>query len=480
MKIIKYSISMVICLVLFVSCNKDFIELTPPTSLPPTNYYKTEFEIKSAVAGVYGTLRTVFSYDYTYGELPSDNTQTYSESEAGIGIWDKMTWNPTSTSANWINHYNTIAQCNIILGKIDGVTFANVATKTQYIAEVKFIRALIYFNLVKYFGDVPLVLNEITNDTEASSYSRNPVADVYKQIEKDLFEAETGVPATYSVSSDKGRVTAGAVKSLLGKVYLYEQKYQLAETKLKEVVALSPSTYDLITNYADVFSTTNEYNKEIIFSVQYSRIAVGSGEGSYFASYFTPQPAGITIQVAGGASFNIGTLDLYRSFEKGDLRKNLVGVYTKGLSDSAQFYYYTRKFLDTPPASGEGENNWIVIRYSDVLLMLAEVLNEQPGKTSEALTVLQNVRTRAGLKTDMSLNQVNTRTLIKRERRVEFCHEGQRWSDLVRWNDYLSVMTNFKTKFNVPSMAIDANKKLFPIPQREITLNPKLTQNQGY
>lgn len=477
----KYKMYFIATLLLLAACKKSFIDLTPPTGLPPANFYKTEADIKSAVTGLYSSLRTVYNNYYLLNEMPSDNTQTYSESEAGIGIWDKMTWNAgnTEVSATWNNHYNTIAQCNIVLEKINDISFSNPVSKSQNIAEAKFIRALMYFNMVRYFGDVPLVLKVINNDAEANAYTRNPAAKVYAQIEKDLTEAEPGVPISYA-ATDRGRVTSGAVKSLLGKVYLQQKKYPQAENKLKEVTALSPSEYDLLPNYADVFSISNEYNKEIIFTIQYSRVTVGVGEGSSFAVWFAPQPSGNTI-VSGGstASYNIGTIDLYRSFQTDDSRRNMIGIFTNGLTDSVKFYYYTKKYLDNPPSVTDGENNWIVIRYSDVLLMLAEALNEQ-GKNFEALDYIQKVRTRAGLSTNLTLDQTATRALIKKERRNELCFEGHRWQDLIRWNDYVTVMTNFKKNYNVPSLAINADKKLFPIPQRERTLNGNLAQNQGY
>lgn len=480
MKLKEYKMALLSLVFLLCSCQKDFVDLTPPSILPVQNFYKTELDIKTAVTGTYGLLRTNYGAYYLLNEMPSDNAQTYAESEAGIGVFDKLTWQASSAElANlWIDHYNTIAQCNTVIEKADGVTFANSATKDQYIAEVKFIRALMYFNLVRYFGNVPLVLKVLTTEAEAYSYKRSPVAEVYTQIEKDLKDAETVLPVVYSLSGtsnpDLGRATKGAAKALLGKVYLQQKKYGDAEIKLKEVVAMSPSTYDLLTNYADIFSTTNEFNKEIVFTIQYSRVVPGAAEGSNFAVDFLPQTMpNPPIKGGTASSYNIGTVDLYNTFEPGDLRKDLIGVYNNGATN----YYYTKKFQDRDaPSRAEGENNWIVIRYADVLLMLAEALNEQ-NKPNLALLEVQKVRSRANLTTNLLLNQTDTKALIKKERRVELCYEGHRWPDLIRWDDYVTVMTNFKAAYNVASMNIDASKKLFPIPSREIALNPNLGQN---
>jgi starch-binding outer membrane protein, SusD/RagB family len=474
-----YKITLFFLLVTVMSCREGFIDITPPTALPPENFYKTEADMKSAVIGVYGSLRNIYSTYHLLNELPSDNTQSYSESEAATGLFDKLSWLATTDelSGQWNTHYNTIAQCNNVLEKIEAISFANAATKAQYTAEVKFIRGLMYFNLAKYFGDVPLVLKVLKTEEEGYTYTRSPLAEVYVQIEKDLKDAETILPTAYAATTDRGRATNGAAKALLGKVYLHQNKYAEAEAKLKEVKALSPTIYDLVAgaNYADIFSITNEYNKEIIFTVSYSRATSGVGEGSAFAYQFLPQPSGRTlVNNVTPNSFNMGTADLFNAFEAGDIRRNMITLYTTGGN-----YYYTRKFTDNPPANNEGENNWIVIRYADVLLMLAEALNEQ-GKTSEALTTLQLVRTRAGLAANLTLNQLITRALIKNERRVELCYEGHRWQDLVRWNDYVTVMTAFKAKYNVAAINIVPERRLYPIPLRERTLNPKLTQNPGY
>jgi starch-binding outer membrane protein, SusD/RagB family len=476
MKQTLYKIAIAFLLLAMTSCGKDFIDITSPTAVPPDDYFETEADIKSAVTGVYGT---IYASYYLLSEMPSDNTQSYGESEASIGTFDKLTWLATNTdlSSQWNNLYNTIAQCNNVLEKIEGISFAAAATKAQHIAEVKFIRGLMYFTLIKYFGDVPLVLKVLKTEEEGYSYSRSPVTEVYAQIEKDLKDAEIALPTTYTSTADRGRATNGAAKALLGKVFLHQSKYADAETKLKEVTAQSPTTYELLptASYADVFSITNEYNKEIVFTVSYSRATSGVAEGSAFAYQFLPQPSGRTIvSNTTPVSFNIGTPDLFDAFEAGDIRKNMIVLFTTG-----DRYYYTRKFTDNPPAVNEGENNWIVIRYADVLLMLAEAQNEQ-GKTSEALTTLQPVRMRAGLPTNLSLNQSDARTLIKNERRVELCYEGHRWQDLVRWNDYVAVMTAFKTKYNVPSISITPERKLYPIPFRERSLNANLSQNPGY
>src|SRR6218665_754512 len=478
-KVIAYIATMATAMTI-ASCHK-FIDLTSPTLLPPDKFYKTEADIKLAVTGTYSLLRANYSTYFCMNEVPSDNTEGRPGSENVMGVWDKLAWNASTTVLEniWINYYNTIAQCNLVLSKIDGVTFVSAAAKAQYVAEMKFIRALMYFELVRSFGDVPLVLDVVANDAQAFSYFRKPVRDVYAQIEKDLQEAESGVKEVYTSVGDKGRVTSVAVKALLGKVYLYQKNYPQAESKLSE--AVKNENYGLMPNPADVFSIADEYNEEIIFTIQYTRSLVGANEGSSFANQFLP-----TLSKLNGltnSSENIGSIDLYRAFKPGDKRKDLIGVYIRLSSTdsaSANFEYWTRKFFDKPPSNTDGENNWIVIRYADVLLLYAEALNEQ-GKRELALEEVNKVRVRAGVRAlAKTLDKEQTLAAIKNERRLELCYEGHRWPDLVRWGDFMDVLNAYNTKYWGGAFPPKEFNKLFPIPNRERVINPALTQNEGY
>ena len=477
----KYMISVRTSLaagLLFVagSCGKSFVDIIPPEALPVTQFYKTESDIRSAVTGTYADLRGIYDTFWVYGELPSDNTQTFSESEATYGVYDKLSWLPSSGEvANaWNNGYRAISHANVVLDKIGGVTMAE-ATKSQYTAELKFIRALMYFNLVRQFGDVPIVLKEVTSEAEAYSYARSPAAEVYAQIEKDLLDAEKVLVPKYT-GANIGRVTSGAAKSLLGKVYLQQGKWAEAEAKLAEVIAAG--TYRILPAVTDVFGVGKDNNDEIVFAVQY--INGGFGEGNTYAYTFAPQSAPITKVSAN--SYNIGTRDLYDAFEPGDTRRDLYGgVYTNG----AAFYYWAKKFVDpTIVLKNEGQNDWPVLRYADVLLMYAEALNNN-GKTATALLQLTDIRKRGGLAPLTGLSQVDTQLAIERERRVELCFEGHRWYDLIRWKKEVATMAAFREKYKtadptIANISVNEFKKLLPVPSREVSLNPNLAQNPGY
>jgi hypothetical protein len=455
---------------------KDFVNLTPQDIIPVTGFYKTEADLQGALTGAYGSMRAVYNGYFQFTELPSDNTRTISSSEVGYGQFDKLNWviNNGNIASAWNQHYTVIAGANVTLGHADDVSYANPVTKTQLVAQAKFLRALMYFNLVRFFNDVPLVLTEIKSQAEALDLVRTPAAQVYAQIEKDLGDAEKDLPASYN-AANVGRATSGAAKALLGKVYLQEKKWDLADAKLAEVVALPQYQLPDVNN---IFGVGKDNNAEIIFACQY--YSSGNGEGNSFAYNFAPVLANVTTVSA--ASTNLGTKDLNDAFEAGDLRKAafLTAFGTGNATD-----YYAKKFVYNVLAVNEGDNDWPILRLADVLLMYAEALNNN-GKTAQAIPLINRVRTRAGLASKpLTLSTADTQLAIEQERRVELCFEGHRWHDLIRWGKATSTMQAFRAKYltfdNANSgLAPNTYRELFPIPQVEVLLNSKLTQNPGY
>jgi hypothetical protein len=490
------------------SCRKDFVDLSSPTAIAADNFYKTQADINTAVTGVYGELRSYYDLYWSMTELPSDNTVIDAPSLASFGQFKTLTWNASDgqVQSRWaggsaIGAYTIIADANNVITHAPDVTM-DATLKARYIGEAKFLRALMYFNLARFFGDVPLVLKPITSEADgyanetrtaltaaptASSIVSN-AARIYAQVEQDLQDAAATLPATYAAATDMGRATSGSANALLGKVYLYEQKWSQAVTTLGPLAAAgNPYGYQLLPNYADVFSPTNRNNKEMVFSVQY--ISSGNSEGSSYTVYFLPQESGNSLIAPAPSSYDLGSKDLYNAFEPGDLRMpTCIRTFTSGNST----YYYTAKFFEPSIKSlYEGNCSWPVIRYADVLLLYAEALNES-GNTPGALLALQQVRTRAGLTTDLTLDQAATRTAVQKERRIELCFEGHRWWDLIRTDQMVPVMTAFAAGngSGIPGSAIQigtqyAFKALYPIPQSEINLVKgkglnTLPQNFGY
>ncbi|CAL1517217.1 RagB/SusD family nutrient uptake outer membrane protein [Chitinophaga sp. MM2321] len=476
MKTRKYKF---IGIALFMLCQhigcKDFVDLKSPTVVNRDEFFKRQSDFTAAVNGLYSNLRSYYNGFYVVGEIPSDNTEANGYT-LGFADMDQQTWlsNNSSIQGSWLSAYSAIARANIILGRIDGVTM-DAALKEQYKAEAKFVRALMYFNLTQFFGDVPLVLQEVKTEAEAYTYLRETSDKIYAQIETDLLDAIAGLPATYT-GADIGRAAKGAAQGLLGKVYVTHKKFDKAIPVLEDVIG--SGNYKLEDSYEGLFKVENRNNKEMLFSVQY--LGNGNGEGSNFCITFAPFGSGTEITTGGNpAGANQGTLDLFNAFEAGDLRKSVaIAEYplTKAL--------YTRKFMDRPIAANEGNNNWPVLRYADVLLLYAEALNEN-GATDDAFGPLNEVRERADLGDLSGLDKIALRAAIQQERRVELCFEGHRWFDLLRTGNMVSVMTAYKEKYKgiaylVEYYDVNANKALFPVPFRERNLNPNLTQNPGY
>ncbi|MDP3912507.1 MAG: RagB/SusD family nutrient uptake outer membrane protein [Bacteroidota bacterium] len=470
-------------------CNNEFLELAPPSQLSVESYYKTAEQIEFAVNGAYSTLQTGNMYQnwYVLAEIPSDNTtNNLSGSVTDQDEFDKFyirTTNPFLANF-WNESYKGINKCNMVLAQIDGVTMEN-SRKEQLTKEVKFLRGLMYFNLVRVFGGVPLVTSTI-QITEAYATARSTQAETYNQIIKDLTDAET-LPATYS-GNNIGRVTSGAVKALLGAVYMTMKDYPKGESKLAEVV--SSGQYLLLENtpgslnssgYEKIFDPNNHNHKESIFDVQFKK--GGFGEGSGFANNFAPENSGTSVVTVGGTSGNnIPTADLDNAYEAGDLRKefSMASSYIDNKTGNTVSIRHVKKYRDTPYQSGDANINFPVIRFADVLLMYAEALNEN-SKTTEACTLLNKVRRRGfGYQsTEASPKDFNTtdkaafRDKVLHERRVELAFECHRWFDLVRTGRAVDLLKSKGFKVNETQL-------IFPIPQKQIDINPNIMVQNGY
>lgn len=464
----------------FTGCKEKFLDLAPISSASTATFFKTQADMITAINGAYATLQAGGQYGnyYILGEIPSDNTTpVLSGSVTDQDEFDKFyirTTNPVLL-ARWNDGYRGIYRTNTVIDRIGAVAM-NETLKARITGEAKFLRALMYFNLVRVFGDVPLVLKEIADPSEGYDYGRTPASEVYAQIIKDLSEAQQALPDSYS-GSDMGRATRGAAKSLLGKVYLTNKQYAEAAAVLKEVI--DSGIYDLLPTYATVFNPANKNSKESIFDVQYKKGLVPR-EGSGFGNSFAPENSGNAVVQFGGGGNNRPTPDMEQAYEPGDLRKNIsmATSYTNAQGNKVD-YYFVKKYLDAPVVSGDSDDNWPVLRYADVLLMYAEALNES-GKTSEALPFVNRIRKRAGLNDLTISSQGDMRMAIEQERRVELAFEGHRWFDLLRTGRALPVLQAKAAAIGIKTN-LTANNLIWPIPQSQIDINPsKIKQNPGY
>ncbi|MBD2751268.1 RagB/SusD family nutrient uptake outer membrane protein [Spirosoma validum] len=487
----KYtSFVFVLAFLLTTSCRKEFIELTPVSTVSVDVLYKTDKDFQDAVVGVYSGFRIPYQNFWQFGDLRGDDTKhDLANGLESIRVDNFLTdYNDNILLTSWRGYYSAITNANAILAKIADANPAVVTNKDRHIGETKFLRALAYFNLVRIFGDVPMVTTPITTE-QAYQTGREKVDKIYDElIIKDLLDAEAKLPVKYT-GADVGRATRGAAKALLGKVYLTRKDFVKAEEKLKDVTTLG---YVLLKNYNDLWDyTKDEHHSEYIFDIEY--LAGGLGIGSTFTNTFTLefQSGGSALVnelsriygILPGATAASGgnpTAAMFAAFDPKDLRKD-VSVATGVIGADGKFVAlsttgvtsFSKKYMAPLKANNDSPANWKVIRYADVLLMLAEAMNEN-GKTTEALTYLNMVRQRAGVAAYAGLTKDDFREKVYLERRLELYLEGHRWFDLVRTGRALTVMAPFGMK---PYMTV------FPIPltELEIIRNPAVfAQNPGY
>ena len=312
---------------------------------------------------------------------------------------------------------------------------------------------------------------------------------MYDQIEKDLAFAELNLPVTQT-GANLGRITKGAAQGLLGKVLLTQKKYADAATALKKVI--DGNSYALQATYANIFLTTNEMNTEILAAARYTK--GGLGVGSYFSTWFMPVlPAAVALTVNGnvgvGQQFNSVDPDLVAAFTASGASDVRAAASFGASGTGTATLYYTKKYNDIPTTAFDAENDWIILRYADVLLMYAEAVNEAGGPNALALDAVNRVIRRSrglpvatpapAVDLAATISPADLRTRLELERRLELNFEGHRWFDLVRTDRALPVMNAFFTRTGSASR-LDNNKLVFPLPIQEIQTNPILTQNPGY
>lgn len=482
MKYLKIYLSALVA-IFIVSCKDDFLNLQPISSAASENFYRTAEDMNIALNGTYAALRRqgISINNYVFGEISADNT--YPVASGSVTDQDEFdrfyirTTNPF-LSTRWNDGYNAISRANIVLERIEPVEMDD-QLKRRYIAEAKFLRAFVYFELVRTFGDIPLITKSLISDlNEAYDYGRDAASAVYAQIETDLSEAEADLPVAYT-GGDIGRVTQGAAKALLGKVYLTQNKLPEAIAKLKEVIDLN--VYDLV-SYPGAFDLAQKNGREAVFEIQF---AAGMGIGNPWPNAFAPQNSGNAVINFGGGGNNRPTQDLIDAYEPGDIRRDfsLATSYVNADGQTIQDVF-VRKYRFNPALNNDNANNIPVIRYADVLLMYAECLNEQGYEANgEAFSYLNSIRERAGLAAksaaDIS-NQEAFRLAMEQERRVEFAFEGHRWYDLVRTGRAITVINSKAQEINLVA-PITENNLVFPIPQSQIDINQgRITQNPGY
>jgi starch-binding outer membrane protein, SusD/RagB family len=453
----KYSqkISLLFLSLLLTTACQDQLDLTPISGISVDTYFNNPTEVKSGVYAMYDGLQAIPLREFAVTEMRSDNTNT----NLHEGDWrqlESLDVLPTNSAVSlyYASCYNAIFRANLVLENLDVVT--SDTDRKLYEGEAKFVRALTYFNLVRAFGGVPLI-DKVILASESYSYARATEQEIYSLIISDLTTAKNQLTGRSGVP--EGRATTGAAAALLAKVYLTTKDYANAKSLLDALVA--GTEYALRPVYRDVFYT--ERNVEIIFAMQY--INDNAAESQDYSREFT------TSGTARG--LNYPTSNFKAAVTAGDLR-------------IATLYHPTRtsevgKFVTTSTNLTYCGNDWIVLRFADVLLMHSESILAGANATSdlEAIKSYNKIRVRAGLSvlpTDGSGSL--TSQMLLDERRVELAFENHRFYDLIRFGVAESVLGAFAT---AEGFTFTPSDLLLPIPQREVdTSFGSITQNPGY
>lgn len=441
-------ITLLVMGILISSCGEDYLDPAPVSNIGSNGFYKNEAEVEAAVINIYDGLQLAVQREWALTEMRSDNSKTRS-SEGEWAQFENLDVKSTnSTVANyWAMFYNVIFRSNSVLENLD----AAGPSATQFEGEAKFTRALSYFNLVRLFGDVPLI-DKVISPTDTDYFDRDSTADVYALIVSDLQTAILNLDNSY-----KGRASKAAAQALLAKVYLtLGNNYGEAQSLCEAVMG---SGFSLV-GFHDVFYS--ERSSEIIFAVEYvNDIAADSQD---FSLEFTQDG-----RVRG---LNYATPELVQAFtDFGGAIRTQESIILDAVNS-----YRCGKFISNSTANQQNGNDWIVLRYADVLLMHVEAIMAGADVTSSSTAVasFKKVRDRAGLPTGSSI----TKEDLLNERRVELAFENHRWFDLIRLGVADSVLGTFATANGIVFTSSDL---LLPIPEREIGVSfGKLTQNPGY
>lgn len=508
-----FAIYIIAVVILVSSCAKDLNQV-PLSSGTTTIFYQQPSDFIQAINATYNALRAYPDRLLNLSEIRSDNI--YGVSVAGRD-WDPINNFTQGIAPNvyveeaWNIDFNGIFRANTLLDQLtqNAAKAGSPALVTRLQAEARFLRAFFYFDMVRYYGKLPIIDRPVT-PAESITIERSPVSDVYALIISDLQFAIANLPTNYSgtfpsyTATDVGRATKFAAEATLARVYMTRSsptydiegpglglnEWGLALPLLQDVITNGGFVFN--TNYANIFSYTNQnptVNKEAVFDVMYitgqspvlgATYVWGLAPQNYFNSLGSNSQSNGSLEIIPVAT------DLMNAYETGDVRKAFT-VYTAGYTylgstESRPFY---KKWLDVTKAPTTSRFDWaenfIAIRYTDVLMMKAECIlrGATPGNQSDVDGIVNQVRNRAGLTpiTNVTLAQLFD------ERRKEFAGEGLRWFDLQRSGNLITIMNAWKVKEDVQNKVgtVVADYVIYPVPQSQLDAKPGLyKQNKGY
>jgi len=483
------------------SCSDSFLELKPRGSDLEENYYKNRQEAYNGLVAVYDVVGFQSS-SYTTKILASSAASDDHFAGGGgssdlpnIQAWSNYSLNPAVGPQEdlWRRGYMGIMRANVLLEKLPNIPMGD-EEKSRFSAEAKFLRAYFYFDLIRYFRNIPLILSPLVGDAIYQTTQATP-QEVYAAMEKDLVEAIVDLPINLNLSTEAGRASQGTARALLGKVYLQQEKFNQAAEQFKEVNGepgqSSKYGYKLLANFSDLFKVENKFNSESIMEISFTNTSVGdwgcidctegnilnimigprgyapgSGSPDYVAGWgFLPITNELVALLKGDPRYPYTVIDMHQ------LQSNGSASYSPGYMDTG---YFLEKYAgrESNRWSGAGSfelnfpQNIYDIRLADTYLLEAEALVRGNGNITRAAALLNAVRNRVGLSPVAA-----TFENIKRERRVELAGEGHRWFDLIRWGDAKDALSD--------RGFVAGKHEILPIPLLELD-NTQLEQNKEY
>jgi hypothetical protein len=455
---------LILSLIAFTAC-EDFLDQQPISQISDQNFYKTQDDLETAIVGAYDRLQNVYLREFALTEMRSDNASSLRH-EGNWAEFEYLNVGPTNIHiyTYWNACYAAIHVANTVLEHSDIIVDAEL--KTQIESEAKFIRALMHFNLVRLFGNIMWV-DQVVPYQDAPDYPQTPAGDVYDHIIADLTDAVAGLPPKGEIM--QGRATKGAAQALLANVYLTVKEYDEAAALLNSVI--TDGQYALEPEFSDVFY--QERNDEILFAVEYLDDSDGNAED--FSREFTSDgtASGVNTPTGELVAGIFGAVDSATLADGGNDPERFFTTITFDARSNVS----VGKFVSEDNTALSG-NDWIVLRYADVLLMYAEAVLAGGISTDDAAAVAayKEVLARAGH--DVSGITSFTAAELLDQRRREFAFENKRWFDLERFGVLESTMTAFGA--GEGGFTFTSKDLILPIPDAEIRVSNVLIQNQGY
>lgn len=509
-----------ISLMIFTCFGCDsFLEEDPRDIIAPENFFANDSDAKQGITGIYSVIKNNSIYGQAGLDNWYDNGVDIIEPNRKHPIFEVMgnyTLNAVTADASnqrmsvsdtWQNLYRVILNANVIIERVDGNEAISGPVQANVIANARFLRALAYWHITNLWGDAPFYTEVLTIE-EISTLARTDKNIIIESVLEDLEFAQNNLPSVLP-NEERGRASKWAAAIIEAKIHMNAKNWQEGLSKSLEIINQSP--HSLLANYADVFDPNNEYNEEIIWSLDFARDITGQFEpafpGRAFAgnnywrpSLFNPrirdepknaadnEPLRAALSANGqefnGTGLQIASKDFANKFPTNDLRRpiNIMDSYAGFELNHTYMPKFMNLNFETSPRFNHGDNR-LVFRLADVYLMAAECENELNGP-GNAYQYIHAIRQRAYATQAewelVGLSQQQFREAIYDERKWELAAEATRRYDLIRWGIYLDVVRNAEFKTYTPDQNIQDRHLLLPIPLNEIQLNPNLTQNPDY